>query len=313
VAKTKASVSVGDLVRAALLKVAEAGEVKLTGKADGLFASAAGANKQAIAECRDGEQPLLAVVRKEGKSEIVALTPAGFERIASEIPEENLGAVAKHVASVIPAASRIDFIQDTLSRTPLAAAELTPLLEEAVAAEKAEQEVRVAAAAKRRAAEVAAQEALERAKQLIEQRQQNRLTALRREWEAEGQKASELPAPAQPAAKPASAGERGSAAAPRTPEETDFRRDVANQLASAWAATWETNKPDAREFLESAMWNINGLRLIGEAGQRTAFSGRYHDSVPGVFSGDEVRVVRPGWALDEEKGEFVVLKALVAK
>ena len=49
VAKTaRAKVSTDDLVRAALLKAAEVGEVKLTGKTDGLFASASGANKAAV-------------------------------------------------------------------------------------------------------------------------------------------------------------------------------------------------------------------------------------------------------------------------
>src|SRR5262245_42165784 len=136
----KPAVSVADLVRSALLKVTDSPDaVKLTGKTDGLFASATGANKNPIAECLNADKPLLSVVGKEGKSELVALAPAGFERISSDIPEEKLGAVAKRVASAIPAAARIDFIQDTLRRSPLAAPELTPLLEEAVAAEKAEQ------------------------------------------------------------------------------------------------------------------------------------------------------------------------------
>jgi hypothetical protein len=309
VAKTKTAVPVGDLVRNALLKAADSPDaVKLTGKTDGLFASTAGANKEAIEECKNADKPLLAVVGKEGKAELVSLAPAGFERIASDIPEEKVGAVAKRVASAIPAAARIEFIQDTLRRTPLTAPELTPLLEEAVAAEKAEQEARIAAAAKRKQTEEASRKALERAIQLLEDRRQSRVNALRRELEAEGEQAEEVVLPKRVEPQP-----KGGPVAPQSAADADFRRDVAKQLAASWRATWEMNKPEVREFLESAMWNINGLRLVGEVDERVAYSGKLHESVAGVFSGDTVRIIRPGWALDEDAGEFVVLKAVVEK
>lgn len=305
-AKTKTVVSVDELVNSALLKSAEVGEAKLTGK-DGLFSSAKGANAEAIAECQNAEKPLLTVVRKEGKSEFVALTPAGFERIAGLLAEDKVGAVAKNVAQTIPLGSRANFIQEAIGRTPLAAAELLPFLEEAIAAEKAEQEARIAAATKRKAAEEASRKALERAIQLLDTRRQARVDALRRELEAEGESTEEIVLPPrveQPSKTPTG---------PTTAEEKDFRRDVAKQLAASWRATWEMNKPEVREFLESAMWNITGLKLIGEVGERIAFSGKLHESVPGVFTNDTVRIVRPGWVLDEEAGEFVVLKAVIEK
>lgn len=306
-AKTKTAVSVDELVKSALLKAAEVGEAKLTGK-DGLFSSAKGANADAIAECQNAEKPLLAVVRKEGKSEFVGLTPAGFERIANELAEERVGAVAKSVAQRVPLASRANFIQETIGRTPPAATELLPLLEEAIAAEKAEQEARIAAATKRKAAEETSRKALERAIQLLDTRRQARVEALRRELEAEGESTEEvvLPLRIEPTL-------HKTPVAPTTTEENDFRRDVAKQLAASWRATWEMNKPEVREFLESAMWNINGLKLIGEVGERIAFSGKLHESIPGVFNNDTVRIVRPGWVLDEDAGEFVVLKAVIEK
>ncbi len=317
VAKTaRAKVSTDELVRAALLRVAEASESKLTGKTDGLFASASGTNGEAIEQCKNAEKPLLAVVGKEGKAERVVLAPGGFERIASELPEDKVGAVAKRVATALPAAGRIEFIQEALRRTPLAAPELTPLLEEAVAAEKAESEARVAAAAKRRAADEAAKKALERALQLFEERRQNRLDALRREWEAEGESASELPAheparkPEQPSStKPAAA---GTAPKLRTEEETDFRRYECDRLAAAWRDAWDTKKDEGRDFLETAMWNIRGFRMIGEVGATVAFDGQYHESDAPVLSGS-VTIVRPGWMLKEDEGNYVALKAAVTK
>jgi hypothetical protein len=315
VAKTaRAKVSTDDLVRTALLKAAETGETKLTGKTDGLFASASGANKEAIELCRDAQKPLLAVVGKDGKAELVALAPAGFERIASDLPEDKVGAVAKRVATALPAAGRIEFIQDAIRRTPLAAPELTPLLEEAVATEKAESEARVAAAAKRRTAEEAAQKALERAMQLFAERQQNRRDALRREWEAEGGKADDLP-PLEPhPRREAPAPTRGAGPEPKTAEDKDFRRDSADQFAATWLAAWNAKKLEAVEYLESAMWNVIGLKPREEVGAKVPFDGRYHQCEAPVFTNDLVKVLRPGLALSEDdQRDYVPLKAKVEK
>jgi hypothetical protein len=307
--KTKTAASVGDLVRAALLKVAEAtGEVKLSGKDGGVFGSTAGANKDAIAECLSAEKPLLSVIRTEGKAQYVRLTPAGFERIAGDLADEQAGAVARGVADALPLGARIEFTQDAIRRTPFAAAELTPILETAIEAEKAEHETRVAAATKRKAAEDAAKQALERALHLIDARRRNRLDALKREWEAEGESASALPQHDVPT-KPS----RPNAAEPTTDDDKHFRRDVAQQLAAAWRAAWEAQKHEGRDYLESALWNISGLRLIGKPDEQVTYNGREHDSVPGVGQGDAVRIVRPGWALEEDAGEFVVLKAAISK
>ena len=311
-AKTaRAKVSVDELIRSALLKAAETEVVKLTDKVDGLFASATGANKDAIGACKSAEKPLLTVVGKEGKAELVALAPAGFERVAADIPEEKVGAVAKRVALAVPAAERVAFIQDALRRTPLAAPELTPLLEEAIAAEKAAHEARIAAAAKRRAAEEAAKAALERAAQLIAERQRNRLDALRREWEAEGASADDRPeraAQPQVGAQPAAT---TLLSKPNGPDEVGFFRQVARRLVSSWLEAVRLGKPDARRFLEVAMGNLDVLEPLGAEGQATDFNGAYHKAETGISTGTRVTVVRPGWRLIEDDGEYVIEQALV--
>ncbi len=305
----KAKVSVEELVHLALLKSATSTEpLKLTGKADGLFASASGANKEAIAACTAADAPLLTVVGMNGKTSLVALAPRGFERVAHELPDDQIGAVAKRVAAAIPTVERIEFIQAVMMRTPLTAGELVSLLEEAVAAEKVEQDARVAAAARNRELEETCRKGLERALQLLEDRRRSRIARLQRELEAEGERAEVTLLQGQNNLAPTQA-----AATPQTEADADFRRDVAKQLAASWRATWELNKPEVREFLESAMWNINGLRLVGEPGERVTYNGRQHESLAGVFGGDSVRLTRPGWVLDEPAGEFVVLKAVVVK
>jgi len=71
---------------------------------------------------------------------------------------------------------------------------------------------------------------------------------------------------------------------------------------------------EAREFLESAIWNINGFKPVGEVGQRLSFDGRYHEGGSNLFTGDLVKIVRPGWLFEEaDDSEYVVLKAQVSK
>jgi hypothetical protein len=100
---------------------------------------------------------------------------------------------------------------------------------------------------------------------------------------------------------------------PKTSEERSFRREIAQQLVETWRAAWNDNKPEGRDYLESAMWNIEGLRMIGVKDTTVAFSGRNHECSTPVFSGDAVKIVRPGWLVEEGEHEHVVIKALVEK
>jgi hypothetical protein len=323
--------SVEQLVLHALKTAATKPNAKWTGtSAAALFNTKEANHEAAIAECTKPVAPLLKQVDKGG-----ALTAAGFERIAGELPveevrgvydqlrdalpDDQVGAVARVMARRLAPGEQVEFIQGVIRRTPLAATELTSALEEAVAAEKIEHEARIAAAAKRKAAEDAAKQALDRAKELIEERHRNRLDSLRREWEAEGGRADELSAHTQvtaqeppflSATKPKSTG----ASEPKTSEEKDFRRDCADQLAAAWRAAWDDKKDEARDYVESAMWNIRGLELRGEVGAQATFDGKYHECPASVFTGDKVKIVRPGWVLREgDDHDYVALKAVVAK
>ena len=100
---------------------------------------------------------------------------------------------------------------------------------------------------------------------------------------------------------------------PKTAEDLDFRRYETDRLAAAWRDAWDAKKDEGRDYLESAMWNIRGLRMVGEVGANAAFDGRYHESETSAFTGDGVRIVRPGWLLKEDEGDYVALKAAVEK
>jgi hypothetical protein len=317
--------SVEELVRHALTLAATNPKAKWAGaSAAALFNTKEADHEAAIAACTTGDTPLLKQVGKGG-----AITAAGFARIAGELPAEEargaydllrdelpddqVGGAAGALARRLPPGERVEFIQGVIRRTPLAATELTPVLEEAVAAAGAQNEARVAAAAKRKAADDAALAAMERAKQLFAELRRSRLDALKREYEAEGGDPSDL-RPPEPERREPELEKPGRGPAPvlKTAGETDFRRYECDRLAAAWRDAWDAKKTEGAECLVDAMWNIRGFRMIGEAGAAVEFNGRYHESEQSVASGP-VRVVRPGWLLKEEDGEYVALKAAVTR
>jgi hypothetical protein len=300
-----------DLVRQKLLELATAdGPMRLEPKKGAehppLFPPrAAGAVKEALARVKDPQQPLVAVLGS-GEGEAVRLTAAGFGLIADRLPDDRVGAVAKAVAAELDPAGRVEFLNGVVRRTPAAAAELLPELAAAVAAEKAAAEARAAEAARRRGEEEETRRALARWHELMDRRRRDRVEALKAELLAEG---GEVPAPGRPPEAPAPA---GPAAPPTSREDLDFRRQVAGGLVSTWLESVRLNKPEGRLFLETALGNVPGIRQVGEDGEPVRFDGRYHESDRGVPTGAEVRVVRPGWVLDEGDGEFRLVPAKVA-
>ncbi|HJZ56004.1 MAG TPA: hypothetical protein VKE74_13640 [Gemmataceae bacterium] len=304
--------SVDELIIRALVTIATAeGTVRLSGKGDHspVFTSTAGGAREAIARLKDDDPPLAKITGK-GKTESVHLTAAGFQHALPHIPAEKVGPVAKSLAAELPAAAAVEFLNGVVRRTPDAAPELLPILEEALAAEKAEADARAAEAARRRETEEASRKAIAQWLTLLEQRQQQRIDALTRELLAEGGKVPEL-VPAVRVPVPESL--RPPALRPETAEDATFRRQVARRLVSPWLEAVDGHKEEARRYLETAIWNITGFRKIGEAGERVTFDGARHEGPAGLFTGDQVRVVRPGWALEENDGEYLVLKAQVAK
>lgn len=302
------------LVLAALIKAAEApGEVKLSGQpTDGvtsLFPSAAGANKPALERAMKGEPPLLRVMRKEGKAEFVQLTRAGFEHVRAHIAPERIGVIVRPIAGELQPAERAEFLNEIISRTPDAAPELVEELRLAVEAEKAELEARVRETTRRREREERINRALEQARQVMEQLRVARVDTLRKQLAAEG----EADIPKEPIhGREKTPADARMSRQPEAREDSTFRRDVAGRLVSTWLESYRLNKPEGRLFLETAMGNISGLRQIGEEGERVAFDGKYHDSDAGAVTGSLVRVVRPGWVLEEDDGEYRLVSAKVS-
>jgi hypothetical protein len=314
VGKAKATVNIDDLVKQALLKIALAETpLRLTGKGgEAVFATVAGANKEAIARLKDEAKPLI-VERGLGKKQTVGILPAGFERIVDVLPPEKIGSVVSVLTGDLPPSARVTFLQELVRKTPQAIIDLVPLLEAATSTERTEAETRAREAEKQRALEAASLAALEQWKSLLGERKKQRIDALKLELAAEGAE-SEQPNLQNPSNIERLLTEAAPSLLPKDAEETGFRRNVARRLVSSWVDSWNANKPDAQAFLESAIWNVDGFRLVGEVGQQLSFDGRYHEGGTGLFTNDVVRIVRPGWVLDEgDNREYVVLKAQVVK
>ena len=303
--------SVEELVAHAIRTAATKPTAKWLGaSAATLFNSKEANTDAAIKSCLDENRPLLVKTGTGG-----ALTATGFELAAAEVAEEEVGPLAKTVATGIPLAEREAFIQGVIGRTPHAAAELTPLLAEIVSAAKAEAEAKIIADAKWKKANDEAQAALDRAKALLVESAQQRRDALRRQYEALGGDPADLP---EPKSKPKEIAERparptGGVPVPQTEEEKDFRRYETERLAAAWRDAWVAGKDEGRDFLETAMWNIRGLHMIGEVGLKATFDGRLHECDSAVSIGAPVQVVRPGWLLKIDDENYVALKAVVDK
>ncbi len=313
--------TVAELVDCALLTAATKPKANWTAKtANGLFNTKEENHEAAIKECTKSGAELL---KREGKGGV--LTAAGFARIAVQLepdvarrvfeellpvlPETGVGAAALAACARLPVADRIPFIQDVLRRTPLASPELEQPLREAIAEEARAAAERLAKEKVRQAQEAAALAAIERVKALFAERRKQRLEALRAEYAVLGGDASELkieekrPDAKQPVPNPPE---------PKTHEERDFRRYECDRLAAAWREAWDAGKTEGRDYLETAMWNIRGFKMIGEVGQRVAFDGRYHESEAALFTDHSVLVARPGWLLKTDDEEYIALKALVS-
>lgn len=293
--------------------------LKLKGKGDTIFPTVSGVQKLAMERCINGE-PAWLIVRKEGKVEVVSVTADGFTAAVPFLNSDTLGsAAAKFAPSIASATARITFLEDIVHATPAAVVELQPLLDAALVEQRQEREREEAAQIARRAKEQAILEAMERWKASQVLQKDERISALKRALAAEGVTISDGvtgpgETPKGPTEKiPPPIGPKISVSDPITDGDYAYRRDVARQLAGSWQATWQPDRPEIRDFLESAMWNVHGFQMIGAEGDTVTFEGRLHEGEAGLFTGDKAQVVRPGWVLNEgEDAEHVVLKAFVS-
>jgi len=61
--------------------------------------------------------------------------------------------------------------------------------------------------------------------------------------------------------------------------------------------------------IEKELLAIPGIKRVGEKGESVSFVGRLHKGPPGLFPGDSAIIIRPGWLIMDEKGEYMLSKA----
>ncbi len=94
-------------------------------------------------------------------------------------------------------------------------------------------------------------------------------------------------------------------------------RKIARRLTSGWLGLHDNKKatPEDRKLFEDAL-EANGVGRKGIADEDAPFDGAYMEGPKGggVFTNDKVKIVRPGWVMQEpDGGEYVVAKAEVKR
>lgn len=90
---------------------------------------------------------------------------------------------------------------------------------------------------------------------------------------------------------------------------SDALHAVPRNLASAFRKL----PPQDRGPIEEAL-KAMGAEKVGEPGEQTKFVARLHEASPGaggLFPGDDAVVTIPGWVIHDDKGEFLLSKAVV--
>ena len=296
---------IDEVSQQAVVRVLQSPEpLKLKGKGESLFPSATGVNGAAIKKCLESNPPWLI----DHKSEVVP-TPAGFLAAVPQLDPDRVGELAAKLApDVQPASARLAFLSEVIAQSPTAVVALEPLQEAAITDEQSERDTEQAKQAKQRETEQAAVTAMERWKAGLARQKDERIAALKRALAAEGVTADTT---ADNARSPVTEPER---VGPTTHADLVFRRDVARQLAASWQKTWEPDRPEVRDYLEAAMYNVRGLEMIGEPGESVRFDGLRYEGGAGLSQGHPAVIVRPGWSLVEgDDATHVVLKAHVEK
>jgi hypothetical protein len=311
--KAATTVDTDDVVSKALVTLATAeGPMRLVGKGEhpALFPSAAGANKAALERIKEPNRPLIVEVGS-GRTAVAQFTPAGFEFVASRLPEEQVGQAALKFARTLQSEEQVDFLQTFLPRFPQAAPELAPLLAEAVSRQNAEVQARIESERRRAERAETVRAAFERCMANLNALRSSRIEELQQLLIAAGGNVPVAHPEQTQGTKPST---RPPAPSPDSDEDRDFRRDMAERLVSSWRDAVTLKKEEAKQFLETALENISGIRRIGEVGDQVPFDGALHENIPGVFTNHPVRVTRSGWALEEaDDREYVIQKAQVSR
>lgn len=301
----KPPASVETLIKKALTTAATKPKAKWSGASGTVLFSTNEANHQAaITAATTGDPPLLTQEGTGGR-----LTVAGFARFVELTPLPTVAATVVAYAGTLAAADLAKLNTALESRTSGAEAERFTLALLALEQDAA----RLAAEQRERAQRLR----LERYRQVIALKRQSasdlehEAASLRAEVKGFEATVKELETVVDTEPEPESRSTVKKL--PVTNEDKGFQRATADQLAASWRAAFDENKVEGLNFMESAIWNIAGMKQKGAVGATVPFEPYYHECPTPVSTGASVAVVRPGWVLEESSGDYVPLKVLVKR
>lgn len=251
--------------------------------------------KKVVEKCLEDGKELVAVIDEGTTQERTELTPAGRSLVAAEIELKG---------SKLPPEERLTYFTDEAQRKLIPAARYEEVLG-ALTAELAKADAAKAEANRRiREAREEDERKLQAALRVIAERKTAEVAFHTRELAALGVVVGSRPhivdtvEPVLPKLP-----------MPTNDEEKDFRRQYARRLVSAWYQAVAQGNKDGQRFLEDALYNMDGLHVIGEVGSQVTFDPVMHEPSHGAEVGARITITRCGWWLEEPQGRYILLRA----
>lgn len=288
-----------DLIEVLQKAIQQEGECRLVARGARLPGLLPGTGKKTEAlqaHCLNPESDLFRIVREatEGsgksakKSVFVELTPKGVEALFESLPVEAHAAVIERTSPQYARTARDASVRVAAGRMKALQAELSDVVNR--------------------------QQQLSDLLKSIAEQQRKALSADRERLETAIKSAERLLVDADEKAPDRSDGRgkrNGTSKSdePRSEEDLDFQRDVAEELVYAWKDSPDQN---SREALERVMRNA-GLMPVGDAGEKTSFDGRLHVTDDDLDPGDPAMITEPGWRLTNSRGNYLIARARVRR
>ena len=258
----------------------------------GLFpAGKAAGVVEAIARGTKGDSALFRSVGMHDKVEHFELTSLGKEAI---------GRAVEQATATMPTSEAIRLTQSIVEKSPETIIQLESLLLKFEARRIQEAELEAEQRKKAAEQEQRIREAFKKWEAAIEARKKSRIDLLRKELAELGANPEPLP----------SLSTQTVLHDPASQKERDFRNAVAALLVQNSRAIPAEQK-ESRRYFDAVLFNLPGVRRIGKAGEVVAFHPADHDCVSEVAEKKPVKILEPGWLLQDDLGIQILAKAVV--
>lgn len=246
---------------------------------------------EAIARGTKGDSALFSSVGMHGKVEQFELSSLGKEAI---------GLAVEQATATMPTSEAIRLAESILEKNPETILQLESLFSKFEARRLQEAELEAEQRQKTAEQEQRIREAFKRWEANKEAEKKSRIEFLRKELAELGVSPEPLSAvPTQTVLHD-----------PASQKEKDFRNAVAALLVQNSRAIPAEQK-ESRRYFDAVLFNLPGVRRIGKAGEVVAFHPADHDCESEVAEKKPVKILEPGWLLQDDLGIQILAKAVV--